>query len=434
MNRALCFAAVAVVVSATSDSSNLAKVGASVPEQIHVAYTGLAGELSIDFVSSDATGSVTYGMVGAAPKTVPTTSFLFDTVGNMHQAIMIWSGLAPGEAAWYIVSAGGASSTNFTVTPVPARTPNDIFAVFGDFGLVNDIIMSKLIVDAQAGVFDSVLHVGDWAYDLEDSGSSVGNNFMNDVQGYAAIKPVMPAAGNHEACNGCAGVAALPFSNRNFTQYRARMHSVALGAGERSGSGSSLYYSFNQGLTHFLVFSAEAYTYNSGPEFLAAQLAFMTADLAAVDRSTTPWIVALVHKNWLMEQAAFDAFYPILDKGKVDVLFCGHIHYYLRNLPYDAVTGTIDHASVSGVNSSIYTNPKYMVNIVTGASGDKEGETPCVVDILPPAVTCDTDFGYGLFSAINHTHATWSFTSIATDWPWSTTNYTDSLTIIQYNH
>jgi hypothetical protein len=239
------------------------------------------------------------------------------------------------------------------------------------------------------------------------------------------------------------------------------MHSVALGAGERSGSGSSLYYSFNQGLTHFLVFSAEAYTYNSGPEFLAAQLAFMTADLAAVDRSTTPWIVALVHKNWLMEQAAFDAFYPILDKGKVDVLFCGHIHYYLRNLPYgelatpvgappwakttaplltpalpfaDAVTGTIDHASVSGVNSSIYTNPKYMVNIVTGASGDKEGETPCVVDILPPAVTCDTDFGYGLFSAINHTHATWSFTSIATDWPWSTTNYTDSLTIIQYNH
>ena len=74
------------------------------------------------------------------------------------------------------------------------------------------------------------------------------------------------------------------------------MASVALFAGANSGTGSARYYSFNQGLTHFLVFTAEAYTYKSGATFIANQLAFMKADLAAVNRAVTPWVVGLVHK------------------------------------------------------------------------------------------------------------------------------------------
>lgn len=48
---------------------------------------------------------------------------------------------------------------------------------------------------------------------------------------------------------------------------------------------------------HFISFSAEAYAYRSGAELLANQLAFMKADLTAVDRKVTPWVVALVHKG-----------------------------------------------------------------------------------------------------------------------------------------
>lgn len=76
---------------------------------------------------------------------------------------------------------------------------------------------------------------------------------------------------------------------------------MTLYAGANSGSSSNIFYSFTQGLTHFIVFSAEAYAYNSGASFLANQLAFMKADLAAVNRSVTPWVVALVHKDWTME-------------------------------------------------------------------------------------------------------------------------------------
>ena len=38
-----------------------------------------------------------------------------------------------------------------------------VYVIFGDFGLLNDLSMAPLIADATSGAFDSVLHVGDWA-------------------------------------------------------------------------------------------------------------------------------------------------------------------------------------------------------------------------------------------------------------------------------
>ncbi len=79
------------------------------------------------------------------------------------------------------------------------------------------------------------------------------------------------------------------------------------GVSLNSNTGNNRFYSFDDGLTHFLVFSAEAYVYARDAAFLANQLAFMKADLAAVNRSATPWVVALVHKDWTM--GAEGAFY-----------------------------------------------------------------------------------------------------------------------------
>lgn len=148
---------------------------------------------------------------------------------------------------------------------------------------------------------------------------------MNEIQPYAAVMPVMPAEGNHESCGFCPGVAALdPYTAGNFTQYKARFHSVSLYAGADSGTNNNRYYSFDVGITHYIVFSGEAYIYAVSPVFLANQLAFMEADLAKVDRSVTPWVVALVHKDFSMWDAKAEAdFSPLLEKAGVDVLFCG---------------------------------------------------------------------------------------------------------------
>ena len=98
-------------------------------------------------------------------------------------------------------------------------------------------------------------------------------------------------------------------------------------------------------------------------------------------------------------------------------------------MPYDAVTKETDTASISGPkNNQVYTNPKYLVNIVSGASGDKEGETPCVVNILAPSVTCDVDYGYGVLTAVSPSLLTWSYKSVKPDF-FGPPTYTDNLTI-----
>lgn len=75
------------------------------------------------------------------------------------------------------------------------------------------------------------------------------------------------------------------------------------------------------------------------------------------------------------------------------------MHYYKRHYPYDAVSGKTDKASVSA-DGHTYTNPAYLVNIVTGAPGNREDESSCKTND-PLAVTCDEDYGYGYFSAVN---------------------------------
>ena len=110
---------------------------------------------------------------------------------------------------------------------------------------------------------------------------------------------------------------------------KARSASRRKQATNGTGSGGSfkeIFYSYNQGLVHYIGFSADAYTYRSGSQMLANQLAFMKSDLAKVDRKVTPWVVALVHKDFDMEGEAYADIYPVLDAGNVDLLFCGHIH------------------------------------------------------------------------------------------------------------
>ena len=291
-------------------------------------------------------------------KNSTTTSFAFNEVGVLHQGLMAFAAAPAGASGFYRCCSGGECSTVNHVVPNVAAG-KERFAVFGDFGIINDESMTDLIAQAAKGSYDSVLHVGDWAYDLDALASTVGNAFMETAT-YMAIKPVAVVEGNHEACPLCLqNVPEIPFSVGNFTvrfflsfprlrcaamlraatiltfsipprsllqHYKARFHSVSL----NSNTGNNRYYSFNRGLTHFLVFTAESYVYSVNAAFNENQLAFMKADLAAVDRKRTPWVVALVHKDWTMQANAYADFNNVLESGGVDLLFCGHVHYYNR--------------------------------------------------------------------------------------------------------
>jgi len=73
---------------------------------------------------------------------------------------------------------------------------------------------------------------------------------------------------------------------------------------------------------HYLVFNSE--TYIDGG--VLAMTNWMRADLAAVDRSKTPWVVSYSHKLWWMDGTDFNAISGILQDGGVDILYAGHWH------------------------------------------------------------------------------------------------------------
>ena len=109
------------------------------------------GELSVDFVgSTPAPGSCKFG-ARAQESSVTTTQFNFPNIGTLHQAVLDFGarfGLQAGDVAWYACSCDGGKtfSANTSVTPITAAPPRA--AIFGDFGLTNDVVMSALAADS----------------------------------------------------------------------------------------------------------------------------------------------------------------------------------------------------------------------------------------------------------------------------------------------
>jgi len=136
---------------------------AAVPTQVQLHPSAPnKGELSVDFVGSNpGAGSCKFGASGK-DATVATTQFNFPNIGTLHQAVLDFGrfGLKAGDVAWYACSADGARtfSANTSVTPITAAPPRA--AIFGDFGIQNDVVMAALAADSGNEVFDYVLHVG----------------------------------------------------------------------------------------------------------------------------------------------------------------------------------------------------------------------------------------------------------------------------------
>ena len=363
-------------------------------QQIHLSMTSNATEMVIDFVSSGS-GTKASCSYGSSPTTLTQYAVATTTqnlvLGNLSYALL--NGLTPGSKVYYQCTDGAVTSSvfSFSAGAVPPSGGPQRIAVFADFGVNDGFGLDQIADDAANGMFDFCLHAGDFAYNFESGNGANGNFFMNRAMLYSANYPVQPAIGNHEmTANGAA--------------YLLR-HS---GVNAHSNTGTSLYYSFENGLVHYLVFNSE--TYISGG--ITDMLDFMKSDLASVDRSKTPWIVAYSHKLFWMDSTDFSSISIILQQYNVSILFAGHWHYMERYEPYNPITQEVDTASVSS-DKHTYTNPKFLTMIVSGAPGDVERNDNCPGDpslqhLIP---SCTAQYGYGIFTVYNRTHIYWEFTA-----------------------
>lgn len=113
--------------------------------------------------------------------------------------------LSPSTDYVYRCGSDAAWSQEFSFHTIPASnasTPANNWAphlaIFGDMGVENAQALPYLQEDTRLGMYDALLHIGDFAYDMADDNGQVGDEFMRRIEPIAANVPYMVVAGNHE--------------------------------------------------------------------------------------------------------------------------------------------------------------------------------------------------------------------------------------------
>ncbi|CAL9199826.1 unnamed protein product [Musa hybrid cultivar] len=233
--------------------------------------------------------------------------------------------------------------------------------------------------------------------------------------------PIMVVEGNHEI--------EQQAENKAFVSYSSRFAFPS----EESESFSTFYYSFNAGGIHFIMLGAYI-SYNKSGE----QYKWLERDLAMVDRTVTPWLIATWHPPWY---STYKAHYreaecmrvemeELLYSYGVDIVFNGHVHAYERSNrvynysldpcgPVYITVGdggnrekmAVNHADDPGGCPDPLTTPdEYMggfcaFNFTSGPAAGK-----FCWDRQPEySAYRESSFGHGILEVKNETHALWTW-------------------------
>ena len=212
-------------------------------------------------------------------------------------------------------------------------------AMYGDMGVYEWNNMGNLYHDAvETDTVDLIVHAGDHCYNEGDADERRADGYMQAFEQTLSQTLWMPVVGNHEFYSGTNLTRYLdstwekwgPLEGLQQGNDQASSptelqtwggedglsgHTSAtsalgafLSAGNHHGPGvhspvpsrSSRHFSVNFGLVHLVAFSLNGYN-GVDPECLPgsecdqAQIDWLRRDLAAVDRSATPWVVAITH-------------------------------------------------------------------------------------------------------------------------------------------
>ncbi|CAG2120724.1 unnamed protein product, partial [Medioppia subpectinata] len=217
------------------------------PEQIHLAYGVGPTEMVVTWVTMDSTPETTveFGQSPTGLNTITQGYATRFTDGGSEKRVMyihrvVLKGLKPDEQYFYHCGSdsGGWSSVYWFKAMKEGNTWSPHLALIGDLGNVNGVSLPFLQKAVAKGKYDAVLHIGDFAYDMDSDNARVGDEFMRQMEPITAYLPYMTVVGNHEG--------AYNFSNyeNRFTMYDHTSRQI-----------NNHFYSYNVGPIHFIVFS-----------------------------------------------------------------------------------------------------------------------------------------------------------------------------------
>jgi hypothetical protein len=244
---------------------------------------------------------------------------------------------------------------------------------------------------------------------LQSQNGASGDAFVVQTEPLASAIPVHYCPGNHEDYN-------------DFGQYRARFNLMPGGAEVRKAQ--SIFHSFNVGLVHVIMFSSEVF-FTVGEYsllLLPEQFAWVEADLKAVDRSITPWVITMAHQPMycspnddnddchslvsLMRDGVLGqyGFEELINRYGVEMHFGAHEHAYERNYPVYQYEWNSD---ITG--QAAYVDFNKTIHIISGAAGCPENTDPWQTTSNPFSAYRVADYGYGRLHVINSTHMFWEY-------------------------
>ncbi|XP_043287963.1 acid phosphatase type 7 [Venturia canescens] len=378
------------------------------PEAVHLSYGENPHDLVVTWSTRDNTNEsiVEYG-IGGLKFAAKGTRQLFVDGGKQkrkqyfHRAVL--KNLKPNSKYVYHCGSSLGWSDMFYVqtTPDDSADWSPHLAIFGDMGNENAQSLARLQEETQRGFYDAIIHVGDFAYDMNSDNARVGDEFMKQIEGVAAYLPYMTVPGNHEEAY-------------NFSNYRARF--------SMPGDSEGLWYSFNLGPIHFVAIETEAYYFmNYGIKQVIKQFDWLEKDLAEANRpevrAKRPWIVTFGHRPmYCSDKNADDCTnheslvrvgLPLLHwfgledlfyKYRVDLEIWAHEHSYERMWPL------YNFKVYNGSKNEPYTDYRAPVHVVTGSAGCKEGVDDFVRPSPEWSAYRSSDYGYTRMKAYNKTH------------------------------
>ncbi|KAG0555201.1 hypothetical protein KC19_12G152000 [Ceratodon purpureus] len=367
-------------------AANLKK-SATEPGQMHVSLAG-PEYMKVSWMTADKSvpAIVEYGtqsgnLLQKATGVSKSYTFLTYQSGQMHHVKL---GPLLDSTTYFYRCGGFGPEYNFTTPPPSGPSVPIKFAVVGDLGQTDWTASTLQHVAAQG--YDVLLFAGDLSY--ADYIQPRWDTFGQMMSPYANYKPWMVTHGNHEE-------EQIPLLVKSFLAFNTRWEMPY----NESGSNSNLYYSFEVAGVHVLMLGSYAEFDSS-----SAQYKWLQADLAKVDRTKTPWLIAMLHAPWYNSNTAHQgetestdmmaAMETLLYQHNVDILFAGHVHAYERNL-------------------RVYKNQLNdcgIVHITIGDGGNREGLATNWKNPQPTwSVKRESSFGFGRFNVVNATHALWSW-------------------------
>jgi hypothetical protein len=318
--------------------------GSTMPEQIHLQTT----ENPADMVVVWATDGRTDGEVEWNGQNAMGESYCYNHDMAFHMATM--TGLEPGQEVTYRVGDGSTWSEEMTFTTIDPNANRFEWIAIADHGMSDEglQVSDAILADTTAQM---VTISGDISYANGDQ--SMWDDYFDVNEPSMTTIPWMTAVGNHE--------------NEPGIEFEAYDHRFdADGAKEVEPH----WYSRNLPGVHMVFMSTE-----HGYDAASAQFAWLEADLAAVDRKVTPFVVIIGHKPMYSsnsyhgsEVALRDALEALYIENEVDLVIAGHDHFYERTTPVVA-------EAVQGAGEA----PVHLVIGIAGRSAYEDLDEPAPV-------------------------------------------------------